>query len=207
MPTILAQVEDEEETEDISSNSEYPQPTTNVNTYFDDGKATLADNAIKLDITGLLGSNLAFSYERKLAHFISLEATVGLVLYNGINMNTVVTTDFRKVNPIKSPIIGGLVKIYMNQGGIDHGSYVGGGFLHRTYALQTEAVNDSAVNVSMNVFRFQHGTQFLVSKNVAVDIGYFAGISSFKTKEGRLPDTWLSFNMDYGVFWKMGLFF
>jgi hypothetical protein len=207
VPNTFSQVEDDDETEEPLSEADFPQPTTKVNKYFDDGRTTFASNALKLDLTGLLGSNLAIAYERKLANFVSLELTAGLVLYNGLNMNTVVTGDFRKVNPIKSPILGGMVRFYFNQGGIDLGSYMGGGILHRTYALQFESEGDSAVNVSMNSFRFQQGGQYMIGKNVAIEIGYFAGIAVFNTKEGKIPDSWVSINNDFGVFWKMGFFF
>ena len=84
---------------------------------------------------------------------------------------------------------------------------MGGGYLHRTYALQDKAQYDSAVNVSMNSYRFQQGGQFMIGKNMAVELGYFAGFAMLEAKNGELPPSWTSIIGDFGVFWKMGLFF
>lgn len=204
---VTAQIEEDTATEEKSEDIDFSDKSSKSSKYFDDGRKSMATKAVTLNITNLIVSNVAFSYEHKLNNSFSLEATLGVIIFDLINVNL---SAQQIANPMQSPIVGVKAKYYFDQRAIDFGTYVGAGFIHKTYALTSNGSNTNLkkepLKVNMNGFRIYKGRQFLMGKSIAFDIGSYFGIASYKPKKGELPESWDEIGWDYGVYLKMGLF-
>jgi hypothetical protein len=210
----FAQEDEDDEVEDKKGvENDFPQPTTNVSKFLNDGRKTMAGNAIKFDLTGLIGGNLGLFYERRLNRSLSAEATAGLTLFNGLNYinisNSYGSFD-GQYGSLSGNYFGAGIKWYRRRVAIDYGVSRGLQFYHRNMLFEKNG-DVPETKMSVNVIRYVVGGQFLVGKRVAMELGwwvggYFSKVSEAKT-EFSPAQTYNSGGPDGGYFYRVGIFF
>lgn len=211
LPMAFAQVEDDDNDDDaneqIEDDSEFPQPTTKVAKYFEDGTKTLAKNALKLDLAYLFNGTLNFNYERRLNNSFGIEAQAGFKFISGISTYTYFEPSliFKKLSPAKSPVIGGQIKYYNNGGAIDFGTYYSLGMYHETMGFP-ELDGQKKYKINMNYYRLYWGLCYLKGNMSAWDFGYYVGVVTAKVVDNEALEIIPAF-MDYGITLKYGIFF
>jgi hypothetical protein len=210
--SAFAQNDDEEE--DVQTDN-YPQPTKNVSKFFDDGRKSMANNALKFDVTGVIGGRLGLMYERKLSNALSVDGMAGVMVFKGFNFFNAVHlytgSEIGSLIPVESNFFGVGLKWYPRKMAIDDGFYHGFQFMHYSVSLSEFDIYPPETH-SLDMFRWYMGTQWLSGKNIAFDFGYWMSLGNYtltiKSTNPIVPaETRNEIGGDIGIYFRTGVYF
>ena len=158
-----------------------PKTDANFSKYLNDGRMELCKNAFKIHLDGLLNTEISGLYERKLAPSFSIEAGGGIIpKYTALFESALNTIGIPLEDSLYPNNLGFsfqiMPKLYVNKGGIDNGSYLG--LLYKQRNFKT----DKGKKITYQEIALHSGAQYLVKKNLCLDIGYGFGAAKYKVE-------------------------
>lgn len=191
-----------------------PKTDANFKKYLDDGRRELLKNAFKIHFDGLVNTELSAVYERKLSPTFSIEVGTGIIPKYTALWENILNLDGGLLNAdsLKPKGMGYsfqiLPKIYSKKSAIDKGMYIG------VLLKQRSFTNNKSEKIIYREIAYHQGYQYLVNKNICLDLGYGFGFAKYKVYNdsyyNNYTDKWEPFSIScftYHLRIGVGIFF
>lgn len=157
---------------------------TELSKVFDDGRFSSNSNLIKLNLAGLVASDLSFQYERVLSDMFSVELGLGTILpYKGWEFNDFFEKESTDGLSLQSGFSFSIApRLYAHQKA-PQSFYISPAYMHRHKSYED-------VTIKIDYWILQSGFQWFISKRLLFE--YNVGLGAKSVRTSKLPDYYLS---------------